>query len=240
MEELTARADALMGAEKWEEAEALLLDSRDRAAREGRSSAELSLCSELMGFYRQRGNAEGFRAAWDRTKELLSSIRVDARARGTILINAATGMVAFGEAREALPLYQEAESCLRRSLGAADHRLAALYNNMAFAWAGAGNPARGEEMIRRAMAVLSGIPHHPDMGTSWVNLALLYSGADPADPRIGDCLDKAMACFDDPETVWDGYYAHTVRKCAGAFSDLSREAQAEDLLERAEVIYEGT
>ena len=240
VEELTGRLDVLMGAEKWAEAERLLLESRDRAAREGRASEELSLCSELMGFYRQRGNAPGFYEARDRAVELLGSLRVDAMARGTILVNAATGMVAFGEAREALPLYREAESCYRRSLGASDFRLAALYNNMAFAWAGAGDPARGEEMIRRAMGVLSGIPHHPDMGTSWVNLALLYAGTDPSDPRIGDCLDRAMVCFDDPETVWDGYYAHTVRKCAGAFTDLGKPEQGSDLLERAELIYEGT
>ena len=160
-------------------------------------------------------------AARDRALALMDAARPDPAAKGTVLVNAATGMTAFGDKEGAWSVFQQAEILFRRALGAADHRLASLYNNMAFAWAGAGDPARGEEMIRRAMGVLSGIPHHPDMGTSWVNLALLYAGTSPSDPRIGDCLDRAMVCFDDPETVWDGYYAHTVRKCAGAFTAAS-------------------
>jgi hypothetical protein len=49
-----------------------------------------------------------------------------------------------------------------------------------------------------------------------------------------------MDVFDDPQTVWDGYYAHTVRKCAGAFRDLGYAAEGRELEERAALIYEGT
>ncbi len=240
VDEITSRADALIGAQKWTEAEALLLDGLETAAREGRQSMELSLCSELMGFYRQRNDARGFYAARDRAFSLLEAIRVDALARGTILINAATGMVAFGECRDALDVYREAESCYRRALGSGDVRLAALNNNMAFAFAGCGENARAEGKIKEAVAILEKLPHHPDLGTSYVNLALLYAGTDAADPRIGECLDKAEACFDDPEMIWDGYYAHTARKCAGGFAALGRQKEADELEERAEMIYAGT
>ena len=237
MEEIAREADALVGCKDYAGAEALLLSRLEEAEREGWPGIGLSLCSELMGFYRQRGNREGFYTARDRAFALMDAARPDPAAKGTVLVNAATGMTAFGDKEGAWSVFQQAEILFRRALGAADHRLASLYNNMAFA---CGDTDRAEAYIRRAMEILAKLPHHPDMGTSWLNLAQLYAAADPADPRIGECLSSAMACFDDPEAVWDGYYAHTVRKCAAGFAAMGLEAEAADLEERAELIYEGT
>ena len=240
MEELARQADALVGRRDYAGAEALLLSRQREARREGWPGIELSICSELMGFYRQRLNKEGYYAARDRALSLLGTMRMDPAARATVLVNAATGMVAFGDAAGALDLYKDAEILYRRALTGADHRMASLYNNMAFAYAGLGDAGQAERNVRMAMDILSKLPHHPDMGTSWLNLARLCADADPADSRIEGYLDAAMACFDDPETVWDGYYAHTARKCAPGFAALGREAEAEDLEERAEIIYAGT
>ena len=240
MEELAGQVDALVGQRDFAGAEALLLSRVEEARREGWPGIELSICSELMGFYRQRLDRDGYYTARDRAFALLSGMSMDPAAKGTVLVNAATGMTAFGDAAGALPIYQEAEILYRRALGGADHRLASLYNNMAFAYAGLGDVRQAERHIRMAMDVLAKLPHHPDMGTSWLNLAQLYADIDSADPRIEDCLANAMACFDDPEAVWDGYYAHTVRKCAPGFAALGRTAEARDLEERAEIIYAGT
>ena len=240
MEEIAREVDMLVGKKDFDGAEALLLSRLEEASREGWPGIELSLCSELMGFYRQRLNRDGYYAARDRAFSLLKTVRPEPAARGTILVNAATGMTAFGDEKDALQIYREAEILYRRALGPADHRLASLYNNMAFAYSGMGDAAGAERYIRKAMEVLEKLPHHPDMGTSWLNLALLYAAADPDDPRIGECLSSAMACFDDPEAVWDGYYAHTVRKCAAGFAAMGMAAEAADLEERAELIYEGT
>lgn len=240
MDEIAREVDALVGKKDYAGAEALLLSRQQEAAREGWPGIELSLCSELMGFYRQRQDSKGYYAAKDRAFSLMDTVRPDPAAKGTILVNAATGMMFFGDPQGAIPIYQEAEILLRRSLGAADHRLASLYNNMAFALAGTGDAAGAVRHIRKAMDILEKLPHHPDMGTSWMNLARIYADAAPDDPRIGECLTAAMACFDDPEAIWDGYYAHTVRKCAPVFAEFGRMAEAADLEERAELIYAGT
>ncbi len=240
MDELLRRADALMGQERWEEAESLFLSEKQAAAERGFSERELSLCSELLGFYRMRGDAARFWEIWTRTKELLASLRLTGRARGTFLINAATGMVAFGEAREALALFDEAEACFRRGLPRGDLLFAALYNNMASACEALGDYAAAERRYKLAGEILDGYPGHPDKGTYYVNLAQLYARQDRGDPRVGECLTHAMEVFDDPQTVWDGYYAHTVRKCAGAFRDLGYAPEGAELEERAALIYEGT
>jgi len=240
VDEITRRADALMGRGEWKEAEALLVYAREAAARNGDARTELSLCSELLGFYRMGGIPEGFGPIWERALELLEAVRPGPVSRGTILVNGATGLAAFGRAEEALPFYQEAWGCFLRSLPAADFRFAALFNNMAAAFQACGAMDRAEEHIRMAVGVLEKLPHHPDMATSYVNLAQLYAGQDRTDPRVEACLDRAMAALDDPEMIWDGYYAHTVRKCAGGFRDLGRPAEADELEERAKLLYEGT
>ena len=240
MEEIARQVDRLMGREQWKEAEALLLTAREAAFRREDRRTELSLCSELLGLYRMRSIPEGFRSVWDRTLELLEELSPAPAGRGTILINGATGLVSFGRAEEALPFYQEAFGCYLRSLSPEDYRFAALFNNMAAAFEGCGAFDRAEEHMRMALDVLKKQPHHPDVATTYVHLAQLYAGRDGADSRIGECLNEAMAALDDPEMIWDGYYAHKARKCAGGFAALGRREQAEDLEERAALVYEGT
>ena len=57
---------------------------------------------------------------------------------------------------------------------------------------------------------------------------------------IAACLDAAMERMDSPDAVWAYYYAHTARKIAPALEALGRAAAAQDLRERADMIYEGT
>ena len=109
MDSIAARADDCMGRGDWDGAERIFLAALTEAEETGDRRAALSLCSELMGFYRQRGDAEKFYSVLGRCTELLGEVRPGAAARGTILINAATALAAFGEAQRALPLFREAE-----------------------------------------------------------------------------------------------------------------------------------
>ena len=86
MRELTEKQDALIGTGRWDEAEKLLLDARDRARERRDEALTLSLCSELMGFYRMCGRESGFRSAMEEAMPLLAKARLDRRSRGTILI----------------------------------------------------------------------------------------------------------------------------------------------------------
>ena len=72
MRELTEKLDALIGRSRWDEAEKLLLDARDRARERRDEALTLSLCSELMGFYRMCGRESGFRSAMEEAMPLLA------------------------------------------------------------------------------------------------------------------------------------------------------------------------
>ncbi len=239
MEELTSKTDLLMGRGRWDEAETLLLDARREAAAARDERRALSLDSELMGFYRMHGKEGPFLETMEDALRLLDKVRIDRRGRGTILINAATGLVAFGRAYKALELYNEAEALYNAVLPTGDLLFAALYNNMAAAFQSQGEPDRAGERMLRALDVLRGAGHHPDRATTCVNLAQLSAQRGDMD-RAEAWLNEAMGYFNDPETVWDGYYAHTAQKCAGGFEELGRGDLAAELRERAEIIYEGT
>ena len=240
MQELTGRLDALIGRGRWDEAETLLLTARDRALERGDDAMALSIESERMGFYRMCGKEDGFRSAMESALSLLQKVRIDRCSRGTILINAATGLVAFGRASEAMPLYKETESLYKAVLRPGDYLFAALYNNMAAAWWSLGDFPSAEGFMRRALVILEKLPHHPDLATTWVNLAQLYAAFAVGEEQVCQALDRAREIFDDPEMIWDGYYAHTAQKCAGAYDDFGRIGDAAELRERAEIIYAGT
>ena len=141
---------------------------------------------------------------------------------------------------EAIPLYREAEALYKAVLSPDDPLFAALYNNMASAFWARGDYAVAEKQMLRALSILEKRPVHPDLATTWVNLARLYAATGVEERRVGEALDRARAVFDDTEIVWDGYYAHTAQKCAGAFAELGRPEDADELLERVELIHEGT
>ena len=239
MKHFIEELDSLMGQARWDEAEALLLLYKSRAQARGDRQTELSLCNELVGFYRQRQKEAGFAPNWQRCQTLLEELNVRGVSRGTILINGATALVSFGKAEEALPFYQEAFGCYIRGLNRSDERFAALFNNMASAFQACGAYERAEEHMNLAMGVLEKKPHHVDVATTWVNLAQLYGQWGRLD-AMDEALDKAMERFDDPEVLWNDYYAHTCRKCAGAFGALGRPELEGELLERADMVYEGT
>lgn len=111
MDSIAARADDCMGRGDWDGAERIFLAALTEAEETGDRRAALSLCSELMGFYRQRADAEKFYPVLGRCTELLGEVRPGAAARGTILINAATALAAFGEAQRALSSSGRRRAC---------------------------------------------------------------------------------------------------------------------------------
>ena len=84
MDNIAARADDCMGRGDWDGAERVFLAALTEAEATGDRRTALSLCSELIGFYRQRGDAEKFYPVYDRCMALLDAVRPGAAARGAL------------------------------------------------------------------------------------------------------------------------------------------------------------
>ena len=238
MAEIIAECDRLFNAERPVELGEHLRKWRAKAREIGDQEGELSLLSELMGHYRMTGDRErGLEAVRDGFALMAALDLGPSVSAGTILINGATALQAFGQYDEALRHYAEAFRCYSENLAPDDWRFAGLLNNMAAAYAAKSDFRYAEAYYRKALAVLKQCGNHMDAAVTHVNLAQMYCLTDPDDPRITAELDLAMAEFDDPAAARDGYYAHTCRKCASAFGFFGRPEDEAELNRRADEFY---
>lgn len=243
VEEVVDRLDQLLERDLTGEAEDHLYSWLEKARDLGDWQGELTLQNELMGFHRSSGKKEkGLRAVREGIG-LIQSRGMEKTVTGaTTFLNAATTMKAFGDPEGAIPWYEKAEKIYNRSLQEGDYRFAGLYNNLALAWTDLGQYERALLYYNRALGLLEKLPgSFGELAVTWVNLACLWekkeADLDRREERTGDCLDRAMACLDDPEAVRDGYYAFTCRKCAPTFGYFGRFLAERELKERAEAIY---
>ena len=240
MQEVIAECDRLFNSENMVGLGEHLRKWREEARRIGDREAELGILSELMGHYRMLGDRERGMMAVRDGFTLLGKLGIAGSVTaGTILINGATALQAFGEIDESLNYYKEAFRCYGAHLDPNDWRFAGLLNNMAAAYAAKHDLKYAEAYYRKALDVLKACGNLMDAAVTHVNLAQMYAAEDRNDPRISAELDLAVACFDDPAAVHDGYYAHTCRKCASAFGPLGFPEVEEELNWRADEYYAG-
>ncbi len=211
---------------------------RKKAYECGDRKSELSLLSEMMGYYRMTGDPErGIPAVRD-ALSLLDELHCgNTVSGGTILLNAATALKAFGHTQESLTYYAAASRAYGRSLPPGDGRFAGLFNNMAAAYLDNGEIRHAEVFYEKALDILKQCGNFPDRAVTYVNLAQLYHRLDPEDPRIEENLRLAMACFDADGAVRDNYYAHSCRKVAPAYGFLGFFMDEAELNRRADEIY---
>lgn len=212
----------------------------DKAAELGDAEAELTISSELMGHYRMTGDSERGIEIIKRGYLLIAELGIEGTvSAGTILINGATALQAFGFPEESLKSYTEACRCYSENLDPSDSRFAGLYNNMASAYADTGRPDKAEQYYLMALDLLGSGNNLMDLAVTYVNLAMLYGKDKNKEMEAAVSLDCAMECFNSQQAVRDGYYAHTCRKCAGAFTLSGRESDAAELNRRADEFYAG-
>ena len=240
LQEIIARCDELFNAGKGAETGAFLRQWRQQAQVSGDERGELSLLNELIGHYRMncdpRRGKEAVNAALDLIKKLALSETLSA---GTIMLNAATALQSFGETEEALTLYKESRRIYEKTLPPGDKRFAGLLNNMAAAYVEKGEFKAAENCYLDALALLQESKDLMDSAVTCLNLAQLYRSWNNDTELIAAMLGCAMEYFDSPQSVRDGYYAHTCSKCASGFGALGRKDIEEELKSRAEKIYAG-
>lgn len=241
LQRILAEYDSMANSGHIEDAETLLTHWRETAKEAGDSRNELSLLSELMGFYRMLGKREKGLAAVEDGLALMSKLGIaDGISCGTILINAATTLQSFGETARSIGYYQEASRCYARHLAPDDWRFAGLLNNMASAYLETGDAPQAEAYYRKALSILETNGNHVDAAVTWVNLAQLYDQSNPEDDRIRECLDKAMEYFRSPDTPHDGYFAHSCLKCTSAFGYFGLFREELELKQMAGDVYART
>ncbi len=206
----------------------------------GDLSGELSVVNELLGYYRKVGDSEKGLRAVSRSLELLSILQQENEVSGaTVILNAATTMKAFGQAEQALPLYEKTQKIYTEKLPADDNRFGGFYNNKALALVDVKRYKEAEACYHRALAVVD--EGQPDRAVTYVNMAHLYEvWLDDSEQKIAECLQKAEDILNHPYMEQNAYYAFVCSKCAPSFDYFGFFVTAQELQERAKRIYEGT
>lgn len=180
---------------------------------------ELSILSELIGFYRKQGDKDKALSVIERATALISDLEQDDGVSGaTIILNAATAYKAFGLAEKAMPLFRKVEEIYKANLDSADVRFGGLYNNMALALVDLEKFTDAENAYLLALNVMQKAENGElDAAITYVNMAHLYEQFNGDRNKITDCLFTAYNLLNDEKIARNGYYAFVAEKCAPSF-----------------------
>lgn len=202
----------------------------------------LTVINEQLGFYRRTGDRKAGLQAVRKAVELVGQLGMgDTISGATILVNAATTQKAFGEAREGLPLYEQAEGIYLAHQMEWSYEYAAMLNNQAAALCDLERYDEGETCYRKAIRILQREgAHDGEIAVSLVNLAHLTFDRDPTSyEQVEPLLDEAWEYINSRRQPHDGNYAFILSKCAPSFEYFGRRMEAAALREVAEEIYDG-
>ena len=202
----------------------------------------LEILSEEIGYFRRTDEGDRALSAVTEAFSLIEELGLsDSVSGGTIYVNGATTMKAFGKAAEAISYYARAKKIYEKHLPSDSYLFAALCNNAASAYAELGEFEKADENYRTAIRTLvKNGDNDGEIAVSYVNLAHLYYDKNPEDPRIASFMETAWSYLMSEHLPHDGNYAFICSKCApsfGFFGYFSREAQ---LKSKAEEIYDRT
>ncbi len=233
------KVDACFAKNDYVEAGKLLVYWRDEALSLCDKDGELSMQSELIGYYRKQNDKQNALISVARALELITELEQDEKASGaTIFINCATAYKAFDMPKEALPLYVRAENIYLNVLDKNDARFGGLYNNMALALVDLGDFDWAEKTYFKALAVMKNIyGGQSHSAITYVNLAHMYEQTGKTQ-KINECLNKAYDLLKSDALKHDGYYAFVLQKCAPSFNYFGRQDVYEQFTKEAKSIYE--
>ena len=204
---------------------------------------QLMLNNELMGYYRKQGKQDEAFYHADRATELIRKLGMeDTVTAGTTWVNAGTVREAFGDPVGGLEFFEMARANYEKNLLENDARLGGLYNNMALALTVCGRYDEAENMFRRAITVMEKQEHgEPEQAITWLNMADAAEaalGAEAAEEKVEEYLDRAEELLNTESLPRNGYYAFVCEKCAPVFGHYGYFATEAELMRRAKEIHE--
>lgn len=234
------KVNALFDKNDFENAGKLLEYWQGEALSLGDKNGELSIDSELIGYYRKVGQKDSAYAVSKRAIALINELELnDTASAATVLLNVATAKKAFGDSKEAAEIYEQVEKIYLIRLNENDVKFAGLYNNAALALSDLKKYDKAEEYYLKAIRITSSVPdNEPDCAISYVNLAHLYYDAGKDRDEIDDCLYKAYELLNKEGLKENGYLAYVLSKCAPSFGFFGFTVIEKEFNERSEKLYE--
>ena len=226
--------DSYFAKQQIDKVDPFLVDSLEQAKTEEDYGAYISICNEMIGFYRSISAFEKAYIAAEDVLLLMEELNMESTEHfATTLLNAATAYRAAGDYATALRYYKQALQIYDGILPPHDYRYAGLYNNMSILLE---NMDENEEAISYADKALSIIETLEDSAaetaTTMTNLALLYFKVDQSN-KAKELLEKALSLFEQSGENTDAHYSGALAGVAEAWYRMGDYAKALEYYEKA-------
>ncbi len=213
-----------------EKIDGFLTASLEQAKEEEDYAAYISICNEMIGFYR---SVSAFQKAED-VLLLMEELKLeDTEHFATTLLNTATAYSAAGDYAQALRFYRQAVQIYERLLPAEDYRWAGLYNNMSIMLEKAGENREAVDCAKKALAIIEKQEgNEAQTATTLTNLALVYFKLSENE-EAKNCLSRAIALFEQGEGAPNEHYSGALAGMGEAYFRDGEYEKSLDIYERA-------
>lgn len=188
--------------------DSFLVSSLAQAKEEEDYAAYISICNEMIGFYRSTSAFEKAHVASEDVLLLMEELKLDHTEHfATTLLNAATAYRAAGDYAQALRLYKQALQIYEGIIPPDDYRYAGLYNNMSILLEKMEENEEAIECAKKALAIMEKIEGGEiQTAVSLTNLALVYfKVSEPGQAK--ELLERALAIFEKDGEGSDEHYS---------------------------------
>lgn len=234
--------DGYLGKNDYASAECHLLNYLRQAKEACDNKCLLAILNELAGLYRKLSRESDALKIVFELIELIKTMGIeDNVGAATTFINCATVYKAFKRAEKAMPLFEKAKIIYEKQLQSNDKRLGGLYNNMALALVDLKEFDKAYELYNKAILVMENTKDGDlEVAITFLNIASAKEeelGLEQSEEIIKEYIEKAILLLDS-HINRDGYYAFVCEKCASVFGYYGYFIYENELIKRANAIYE--
>lgn len=226
--------DSYFARQEIDKVDPFLVSSLQQAKEEEDYAAYISICNEMIGFYRSISAFEKAYVAAEDVLLLMEELQLDHSEHfATTLLNTATAYRAAGDYAQALRYYRQALQIYDGLLQPDDYRYAGLYNNMSILLEKMEENEEAISYAEKALAIIEKLEGgEMETATTLTNLALIYFKVSKPD-KAKELLEQALALFENSGENTDAHYSGALAGIGEAYYHMQDYEKALEYYEKA-------
>lgn len=226
--------DSYFARQEIDKVDPFLVSSLQQAKEEEDYAAYISICNEMIGFYRSISAFEKAYVAAEDVLLLMEELQLDHSEHfATTLLNAATAYRAAGDFAQALRYYRQAAQVYDGLIKPDDYRYAGLYNNMSILLEKMNENDNAIRYAEQALGIIEKIEGgEMETATTLTNLALLYFKVSQHE-KAKKLLERALSLFESSGEDHDAHYSGALAGIGEAYFHMQEFDKALEYYEKA-------
>lgn len=226
--------DSYFAKQEIEQVDPFLVSSLKQAKEEEDYGAYISICNEMIGFYRSVSAFEKAYTAAEDVLLLMEELQMEHTEHfATTLLNAATAYRAAGDYETAIRFYKQSLQIYDGILPPQDYRYAGLYNNMSILLEKMNENEEAIAYAEKALEIIETLEGgEMETATTLTNLALLYFKVAQAQ-KAKELLEQALSLFGRSGENTDAHYSGALAGVAEAWYRMEDYEKALEYYEKA-------